>query len=176
MRKLTFVACLFAIITSCGTDTYLDDSPCGPNQTYDLYLLGSSIVDSSTDVYYSYMEGTNRVFQWSNIVEDACTDEHVKSNFRIALLDETTTGISARGRISWQFLFEDETPLAKTGSDLKGNLETGLKNAFDDLDGWFIPIVEVYFPTKGSYSADTAFLKENVISVEAQSNYREYKK
>lgn len=161
-------------ITISGCDIF-DDSPCGPNNVYDLYLLGPDIVDSSTGVLHSYMEGTNRVIQWSAIVEEACTDEHVKLNYRVALLDETITGVTARGSASWQFLFEKSTPLTKNGSDLKGELEVGLKQAFPDLKGWFIPTLEVIFPTKGSYSADTAFLKANVISVEMMAKYRDFK-
>jgi hypothetical protein len=151
-----------------------DDSPCGPKETYDLYLLGSSIVDSTTGVYHTYMDGGNRVFQWSNIVENACSQEHVKMEARVALLDETTTGITARGGASWLFLFEENFTMSKKGSDLKGNGEAGLKQAFGEDPAWFIPTLEVLFPTKGSYGADTAFLKQNVISVEMMAKYRKH--
>lgn len=62
----------------------------------------------------------------------------------------------------------------KTGSDLKGSGEAGLKQAFGEDEAWFVPTLEVYFPTKGSYSADTAFLKQNVISVELMAKYRRH--
>lgn len=149
-----------------------DDSPCGARETYDLYLLGSSIVDSTTGVYYSYMNGNDRVFQWSNIVENVCPEEHVKIDSRVALLDETTTGINARSGASWLFLFEESFNLNKNGSDLKGKGEAGLKQAFGKDPAWFVPQLEVFFTTKGSYSADTAFLKQNVISVEMMAKYR----
>lgn len=151
-----------------------DDSPCGPKQTFDMYLLGSSIVDSTTGLYYSYMDGTDRVFQWSQLVEEVCTDEHVKMESRVALLDETTTGISARAKGDWLFLFEESIPMNKTGSDIKGSGSFGLKQAFDKDPAWFVPAVEIFFPTKGSYSADTAFLKQNVISVEMMAKYRKF--
>lgn len=125
-----------------GCDLF-DDSPCGPKQTYDLYLLGSSIVDSTTGAYYSYMDGTDRVFQWSNIVENVCSQEHVKMEARVALLDETTTGINARGRADWLFLFESPFSMSKSGSDLKGSGQAGLKQAFDKDPAWFIPVLEV---------------------------------
>lgn len=157
-----------------GCDLF-DDSPCGPKETYDLYLLGSSIVDSTTGVYYSYMDGSgNRVFQWSNLVENACSQEHVKLEARVALLDETTTGISARCGASWLFLFEENVSMSKTGSDIKGKGEAGLKQAFGEDPAWFVPNLEVFFPTKGSYGADTAFLKQNVISVEMMAKYRKH--
>ena len=164
---------LVSFLAFYGCDLF-DDSPCGVKETYDLYLLGSSIVDSTTGVYYSYMDGTNRVFQWSNIVEHVCAQEHVKMEARAALLDETTTGISARAGASWLFLFEETFNLSKNGSDLKGSGEAGLKQAFDTDEAWFVPQIEVYFPTKGSYSADTAFLKQNVISVEMMAKYRKF--
>ena len=171
-QLILFAAAICLVISSCDE---LDDSPCGPKKTLDIYLLGSSIVDTTNGLYYSYLSGNERVFQWSQIVEEVCTEEHVNTDFRVALLDETTTGVQARGRVSWQFFFEDEFPLTKTGSDLKGSGETGLKQAFDSMEGWYVPAIEVYFPTKGSYGADTAFLKENVISVEMMSKYREFK-
>jgi hypothetical protein len=165
------IAVLLTITTSCDL---FDDSPCGPNQTYDLYLLGSSIVDSTTGVYNSFTDGNDRVFQWSELVENVCAQEHVKMDCRVALLDETTIGISARGRADWLFLFEENIPMTKNGSDLKGKGEVGLKQAFDKDPAWFVPVLEVYFPTKGSYSADTAFLKQNVISVEMMAKYRKH--
>ena len=173
MKNISIII-LFASISLCfnGCDLF-DDSPCGPKKTYDLYLLGSSIVDTSTGVYYSYLDGQNRVFQFSNIVENVCPEEHVKFSFRTALLDESTSGIFARGRVSWQFLFEKEVLGTKSGSDVKGNGDAGLKQAFGEEPGWFVPALEVYFETKGSYSADTAFFKKNVISVEMMANYRE---
>ena len=62
----------------------------------------------------------------------------------------------------------------RIGADFKGNGEAGLKQAFDMDPGWFTQTLEVYFPTKGSYNADTAFLKENVISVEMMTKYRKH--
>ncbi len=173
MKKnlLLAVAICTTMLASCD---YFDDSPCGPNQTYDLYLLGSSIVDSTTGVYYSYMDGGNRVFQWSNIVENVCSQEHVKIEARVALLDETTTGISARAQASWLFFFEENVTMTKNGSDIKGKGEAGLKQAFGEDPAWFVPSLEVFFPTKGSYGADTAFLKQNVISVEMMAKYRKH--
>ncbi|MBK9016627.1 MAG: hypothetical protein IPM82_22525 [Saprospiraceae bacterium] len=173
MKKnlLLAVAICFTMLASCDL---FDDSPCGPNQTYDLYLLGSSIVDSATGVYYSYMDSGNRVFQWSNIVENVCSQEHVKIDARVALLDETTTGISARSSASWLFLFEEQITMTKNGSDIKGKGEAGLKQAFGEDPAWFVPTLEVFFQTKGSYGADTAFLKQNVISVEMMAKYRKH--
>lgn len=171
MKNLILTLFLALVITMMACDL-VDDSPCGEHMTFDLYLLGSNIVDSTTGYYNSYMDGTNRVFQWSELVEHVCPDEHVNSTYRVALLDETTTGIQARGTVNWLFFFEDVFPLTKNGSDLKGNGSTGLKQAFDTEPGWFVPAVEVYFPTKGSYGADTSFLKANVISVEIMSKYR----
>lgn len=169
----TLATAILFTLTLASCDLF-DDSPCGPKQTFDLYLLGSSIVDTTGGTYYSYMDGTNRVFQWSQIVEEVCTDEHVKLDARVALLDETTTGVSARAKGDWLFLFEENIPMNKTGSDIKGSGSFGLKQAFDKDAAWFVPAVEVFFPTKGSYSADTAFLKQNVISVEMMAKYRKF--
>lgn len=175
MKQLLYTSFFLSLVTFTACDL-VDDSPCGEHETADLYLLGSSIVDTTTGIYRSYMDGSNRVFQYSELVENVCPLEHVKGEFRVALLDETTTGISARADISWFFFFEERIELIKNGSDMKGNVEAGLKQAFDPDPGWFVHAVEVYFPTKGSYSADTAFLKNNVISVESMARYRHFSK
>lgn len=171
-KKLSLLASCFLLLFM-GCDLF-DDSPCGARETYDLYLLGSSIVDSTTGVYYSYMDSGNRVFQWSNLVENVCAQEHVKMEARVALLDETTSGISARTKASWLFLFEENVAMTKSGSDIKGKGEAGLKQAFGEDPAWFVPSLEVYFPTKGSYGLDTAYLKQNVISVEMMAKYRKH--
>ena len=152
----------------------LDDSPCGSKQTFDIYLLGSSIVDTSTGQYYSYMDGNNRVFQYSELLENVCSQEHVGIEARVALLDESTTGINARCGGSWLFLFSSEFAMSKSGYDLKGSGSIGLKQAFGEDAAWITPKLEVFFPTKGSYHEDTAFLKSNVISVELTAKYRKH--
>lgn len=158
------------MVTSCDL---VDDSPCGVRETADMYLLGSSIVDSTNGLYYSYMEGNNRVFQWSQLSENVCAEEHVKAEARVALLGAASAfGIQARARVSWQFFFEKNIVMALVGDDFKGSGEAGLKQAFGMDPGWFVQTVEVFFPTKGSYSADTAFLREQIISVEMMSKYR----
>ncbi len=173
IRIVVWVFCAVVFLSGCDL---VDNSPCGPRRTFDLYLLGSNIVDTTGNVFNSYMEGNNRVFQWSKLVDSVCTDEHVKSNFRIALLDETSAPlVKVRGVVSWQFLYERTYDATPKGSDYVATAETGLKQAFPDLQGWFVPALQVYFPTKGSYDSDTAFLKEHIISVEISCNYREYK-
>ena len=173
MKSLLPIPVLFALAFFSSCDLF-DDSPCGPNQTFDIYLLGSSIVGSTSGLYNSYLDGNNRVFQYSEIVENVCADEHVKIEARVALLDETTTGISATAGADWLFFFSDNFTMTKKNADLKGKGEIGLKQAFDKEPAWFVPKVEVFFPTKGSYSADTAFLKQQVISVELMAKYRKH--
>lgn len=168
-----WVAVFFTFIVSCDL---FDDSPCGPDVTHDVHLIGSSVVDTAQGNYRSYMKNSERVFQYSINAEDICPDEHVKVEAKVALLDVTTEGIFSRARVSWLFLFEKQIPMTKDGWDVKGNGEAGLKQAFGEEPGWCTPILEVYFPTKGSYSADTAFFKANVVGVQLKATYREFKK
>lgn len=94
------------------------------------------------------MEGNNRVFQWGDIVEQVCTDEHVKSEFRAALLDaKLSPDIMARGRVSWEFLYENNFPLKLKDSDLIGKGETGL-TAFRILMAGSFQRLRFYFPQK----------------------------
>jgi len=176
MKKLLLSVFTLNILCFSACDI-LDDSPCGPKNEYDLYLLSSGVIDTTGGQFNHYMEGSNSVFQWGDLVENVCTDEHVKTEFRVAIYSEKETpNIKARGRVSWQFLYEKEYPLQLQGYDFKGSGETGLKSAFpDDLKGWFVPTVEVFFPTLGSYSADTAYIRKHILSVSINSKYREYK-
>ncbi len=174
---------LFSSISGCDL---IDDSPCGPHKTEDLYLLGSSMLDKA--YLNSYLEGNSRVFQWSELVEQVCSDEHVKSNFRIAMNTDQSAkklNLKARATISWQFLFERKIELVESNEEFKGSIEAGLKQAFPDLNGWFVHTIEVYFPTKGSLAEDEKFLfprdpidsafVSEIISVEMISKFREYK-
>lgn len=90
MKTLQFGLILSFLFSSLSGCDLLDDSPCGPKQSFDLYLLGSSTVDNTGDILNTYMEGTNRVLQWSKLVEHVCSDEHVKADFKVALLDDET--------------------------------------------------------------------------------------
>ena len=65
--------------------------------------------------------------------------------------------------------------MSLVGDDYKGNGEVGLKQAYGTDPAEFIPVVEVFFPTKGSYAADRAFLKQKVISIEGIAKYLDYK-
>ena len=120
------------------------------------------------------MEGSNRVFQWSDVVENVCPHEHIKAKFRVGLLNAASP-VTARGRIDWNFLFEQNIVMTRIGEDFKGNGEAGLSQAFGENKAWFIPVVEVFFPTKGSYSADTAFLKQQIIGIEMEVDYKAFK-
>ncbi len=180
VKPYVFLA-LFVFISSCDL---LDESPCGPKTLKEFYLIGSSIVQK--DQFNSYMEGNNRVFQWSQLVENVCTDEHVQTTFRIAVTDATDVPkyqLKARARVSYQFLYENSTNLNLVDADFKGELNTGLKGAFPDLHGWFTHTVEIYFPSKGSYDADFNYLFPKnpeggfsgpLISVEVTSKFREF--
>lgn len=174
--KVFILGLLFTLFSGCEL---LDDSPCGVKDTYDLYLLGNNVFDASNGKLNTYMEGSNRVYQWSEIVEHVCTEEHVDSEFKVSFLDDKTASennIFARGVVSWQFLFSNKVNLTANEEALTGSLNVGLKNAFPDLSGWFIPAVEIYFLSKGSEAADLAFITSNskIISVSMTSKYRQY--
>jgi len=173
MRSNLFTVLLLFSLLFSACDL-LDDSPCGLKQTFDIYLLGSSIVDTTTGQYYSYMDGNNRVFQYSELLENVCSQEHVGIEARVALLDENTTGINARCGGSWLFLFSSEFAMSKSGTDLKGNGSIGLKQQFGEDAAWIIPKLEIFFPTKGNYQADVKFLTDNVVSVELMAKYRKH--
>jgi hypothetical protein len=175
MRFLLFFAGLFLIsLMSCKDQ--LDDSPCGDTKTGGIYRQWNKLFDTTGGDFNTYMDNGNRVFQWATVVEEACTDEHVKTDFLVFLLDEKyKDSLSARGGVNWQFLYEDTVPLTLNDSDLEGKLETGLKQAFPSLQGWFIPSIEIYFPTKGSFTADTTYLKNKIDFIQIISVYRHYK-
>jgi hypothetical protein len=161
---------ILSLFTACSKE----DEKCGASQNfvYAKYLNG--IVDDPGGVFNTYMEGNNRVFQWSDIVENVCPHEHVKANYTVGMLNAASP-ITARARVDWNFLFEQNITMTRVGADFKGNGEAGLKQAFGENKAWFVPVLEVFFPTKGSYSADTAFLKQQVIGIEMNVDYKAFK-
>ena len=176
MKRDLFVliaALLLSTLLSCNKES---NPNCGPNKTFKMYLLSDSVVDTSTGFYYSYREGNNRVFQWSEVVSDVCPEEHVKVEFRVALkIAFNANSLSTRARVSYGILSERQFSMSLDGLDSKGNGEVGLKQAYGTDPAEFIPVLEVFFPTKGSYTADKAFLQQEVIAVEIIAKYLDYK-
>src|SRR6185436_9224912 len=82
---LTFLFMTSLIGCSEFTDL-LDDSPCGPSTDFGLSLFTSKEVFTN-GLYRDYMEGNNRVFQWSYHLDNVCTDEHVNTTYRVGLTD-----------------------------------------------------------------------------------------
>ncbi len=164
---------LSLFLSSCDV---VDNSPCGLARTFELHKAGSSIVSKSDSSFSTYMDGSTRVVQWSKLVDDVCSDEHVKLKFRVLLGDSTDASfVKMRGRVNWHILYEKTFEGKLDGIDYVVSGETGLKQAFPDLHGWFVPVLEVYFPTKGSYEKDIDFLLNHVAAVEIVCDYREYK-
>lgn len=126
-----------------------------------------------------YMDGNNRVYNWGELVENVCPDQHVKVSCTVRFYNGAATNvIKARGRIDWQFLFErnfDVNDLQLNGTELKGNGEAGLKQAFGENPASFVPVLEIFFPTKGSLQADDDFLFQNVLAIEIVAEYLDYK-
>lgn len=126
-----------------------------------------------------YMDGNNRVYNWGELVENVCPDEHVKVSCTVRFYNGAPTDIiKARGRIGWQIFFErkfDVSDLSQNPIELKGNGEAGLKQAFGEDPASFVPVLEVFFPTKGSLQADDDFLFQNVLAIEIVAEYLDYK-
>ncbi len=160
---------LLTLMQGCNKET---NPKCGPNKKYDLYLFEYGAYAPSA---YTYMDGNNRVYQWGDLVEHVCPDEHVKVSYRVRLHFSLNSRITARGRISWSLLFERQFSMSPDGLDLKGNGEAGLKQAFGENEASFIPILEVLFPTRGNRTDDDQYLKENVQAVEIIAEYLDYK-
>jgi len=93
---------------------------CGANNEFNMYLSANSIVDSTTGFYYSYRDGNNRVFQWSEPVSDVCPEEHVKVEFKAGLLKVgDSSQVSARARVSYGILFERTFAMTYDGIDYR---------------------------------------------------------
>ncbi len=164
-------AILFSFLSGCTKDD--EATLCGPQKVFILALPVNKLTDSSDGGFHTYLEGNNRVFQWSELIENVCSDEHVKVNCEVSLYN-INAPILARARISWSLLFERNINLTKTENKLRGGDEAGLKQAFGDNPGYFVPALEIFFPSRGSYSADTIFLKDEVMSIYLEARYWEY--
>jgi hypothetical protein len=174
-KLLLATAIVFTLFINCSKDKQ-DSSLCGAKTNSSKFWLriGNSLFQNFDGLPHTYMEGNNRVFQWSDFVENACPHEHVKVACEVEL-SNAASPVSARGRIDWFILFEHKITMTRSGNFFKGTGDAGLKQAFDTDPASFSPVVEVFFPTKGSYSADSAFVLEHVAKVSFIADYRVYK-
>jgi hypothetical protein len=173
MRKHLLLAgvILFSLLIACTKDDKA--TLCGPQKVFILALPVNKLTDSSGGGFHTYMEGNNRVFQWSELIENVCSDEHVRVSCEVSL-HNINAPIIARARISWSLLFERKINLTKTENKIRGGDEAGLKQAYGDAPGSFVPTLEIPFPSRGSYSADTTFLTDEVMSIYLEARYWEY--
>ena len=176
MRKnlLLASAILFSLFMSCSKDDKTNSSLCGSKMKSDKFWIGRVMMENFDGLPDIYMEGNNRVFQWSSLVENACPHEHFRVESQVTL-SSPASPVSFRGRIDWLLFFERKFTMTRSGNEFKGNGEAGLKQAFGDDPASFFPIVEVYFPTKGSYSADSAFLLQQVTKIVLIADYLQHK-
>ncbi|MEI6950098.1 hypothetical protein V9K67_23125 [Paraflavisolibacter sp. H34] len=182
MRRNTFLPTAFlpglimtCIALSCSKDKQ-DSSLCGgKSESIGFWLRTSnSLFQNFNALPTTYMEGNNRVFQWSRKVGGVCPHEHVKVECDVEL-NNAASPVSARGRVDWLLFFERKITMTRSGNYFKGAEEVGLKQAFGEDTAWFVPSVEIFFPTKGSYSADSAFVLEHVAKVSFRADFRVYK-
>ncbi len=176
MRKHLLLAgvILLSLLISCSKDN--KSSPCGSKKTASNFWLriGNSLFQNFHGLPHTYMEGNNRVFQWSDEVTNVCPDEHVKVECEVEL-SSPTSPVSARGRVDWLILFERKITMTRNGNIFKGSDEVGLKQAFNQDPATFFPVVEVFFPTQGSYSEDSTFLLQHVAKVTYKADYKAFK-
>jgi hypothetical protein len=173
MRKSLLLAgaILLSLFISCSKDN--KPSKCGGKSNSIKFWLraGNSLFQNFDGLPHTYMEGNNRVFQWSSEVTNVCPDEHVKVECEVEM-SNAASPVGARGRVDWLILFERKITMTRNGNVFKGSDEVGLKQAFNQDPASFFPVVEVFFPTQGSYSADSAFLLQHVAKVSYRADYR----
>ncbi len=172
LTPLLTAALLLAATQSCNKEK---NPLCGSNKRYVLLLSKDDMVAFSND----YMDGNNRVYNWGELVENVCADEHVKVKCTVRFYNGAPVNIiKARGRIGWQILFErkfDVQDLSDDNLELKGNGEAGLKQAFGEDPASFVPVLEVFFPTRGNLNDDNDFLFQHVLAIEIVAEYLDYK-
>ncbi|HMG15633.1 MAG TPA: hypothetical protein VK590_09310, partial [Saprospiraceae bacterium] len=145
MKKLIFIIQILFVIGFYNSCSVLDDSPCGVYETYNYYRIGKEIFDTTGGVFYTYLDGNTRIFQYSELIEHICPEEHIKSKFTVKFLDDTITSVSVRANISWHSLYQDDIVMKKNAYIFEGSGETGLQQAFGKEPAWCVPTLEIYF-------------------------------
>jgi hypothetical protein len=177
MRKDLFLAVLllFTLFLNCSKDKQ-DSKLCGVKTTDNKFWLrtGNSLFQNFQRMPTTYMEGSNRVFQWSDAVNGVCPHEHVKVECDVEL-NNAASPVGARGRVDWLAFFERKITMNRSGNYFRGSEDIGLKQAFGEDTASFYAIVEIFFPTKGDYSRDSAFVLEHVAKVSYKADYRVFK-
>lgn len=131
-------------------------------------------LNKADPLFDTYMEGNNRVFSWSYLVENACTYQHVVAYCKV-MTEHNPSGVTARGEIWTSAWYQPaQITMTQSGNEISGQGEAGLKQVYGDGPGKFLPVIEVLFPTKGSFSADSLFFYSEVYGVSLQADFMEY--
>ncbi|MGZ3952820.1 MAG: hypothetical protein ACXVBZ_15570, partial [Flavisolibacter sp.] len=181
MKNIAVAILLLCLGVSCSKND--KDSPCGQSMRHQimkepLYEKTNPRclqLDKADPQFDTYLEGNNRVFSWSDLVENVCTDQHVFVYCKVWTLKDPSM-VLARGAIWTSAVLQPaRINMLQSGNEIKGQNEEGLKQVYGDGPGKFVPVVEVIFPTKGSFFADSIYFFQEVNYVEVISDYYAFK-
>ena len=182
MRKCILFMLLFGLVLSCSKKDKAD--VCGAKK----YLIinkslsgcenGDTLpclaLNKADPLFDTYMEGNNRVFSWSCLVENVCTYQHVVMYCKV-MTENNPSGVTARGEIWISAWYQPaKITMTQSGNEIYGQGEAGLKQVYGDGPGKFLPVLEVLFPTKGSFSADSLFFYHEVNRISLNADFMEY--
>lgn len=166
--SLLLVVILF--ISGCGKNGD-DIVKCGETKTWSSQSVFNSLIYSELD-----LASGNRIFIYEDITtpEDICIDEQTKATYTVFINNNTPPpDVSIRAKAYYGQSGESEAPLTYSGSYYKTEQYYDLSSQFSTDPGWIGLQVKFVFPTQGSFSLDSAYIKNYISSIDIEYIYQQ---
>lgn len=177
--RLGFSFATIAILSAAACPTSADDAECGPSDEMSLSIVDVVAALASPDLETSFSGGV-RTFGWSRLVENVCSNEHVKAQWHFgARVNQIPPGWRVDGgyRIT-ALLGQDLTLQAANAGDVRiydAETEIGLSQAFDGEPGRFLIFLDVSFTSRGNLQEDQEALQRVFWEVSMSARYKKHK-
>lgn len=171
MKRLLFICSTLTVVILTGGCKR--ESRCHVARNFEAYCAGVSMVDSTSGLYSSFLDGRMRVFVWDDVIDKMCSAEPVDVSTEVLLTGwQPDTALQVFSYVSWNYTRKQDMQLLK-GEDNKvsGTTRVNLEPTFEGQPGWFVPGLMIRFPTRGDYNADITYLQQRVTSIKLKASY-----
>jgi len=181
--RLAFSFAAVAILSASSCPTSADDDlGCGQSDSMSIHFGLTGDIDPliSPDLTIS-SEGGRRTFSWSRLVENVCSNEHVRASWSLTSNpSHLPPGFSVDAGYLLTALTGSNVTLAAKNEDTntriyQGETEIGLRQAFDGEAGRFLIFLDISFTSQGGEAADRLVATGIIRFMTMQATYRQAK-
>ena len=177
-RRIGLVVVVCSAGWSCGILGAEDESGCGPEGFPAGFGISNSIDAVTSPSLDTSLAGGRRFFGWSWLVENACTEQHVRAtwvlrvnpqNLPLGWQVEAGYLLTALSGNSVAFTPIDRSATEREYQGLSG---IGLKQAFPSGPGRFLLYVQLSFTSQGDFQTDREVVQRLFSHVGLFAEYR----